>query len=106
MPASQILNCNSRERAGAVLLGLSTLLMLGNVSWVAVRLTQILTSFGSDAVGLPVAASQALLKLFRTIAFNPSALGSFGLGTLVLFLALVGIVSGLMLLHKQNVETA
>jgi hypothetical protein len=106
MPERQMQNRNPRARAGAALLGLGTLMMLGNVSWIAVRLTQLLASFGADTVGLPVAASQTLLKLFRTVAFNPAALSSFGLGILILFLALVGIVSGLMLLRKRNVGIA
>ena len=106
MPERQIVNRKPRARAGAALLGLGTLMMLGNVSWIALRLSQLLASFGADTVGLPVAASQTLLKLFRTIAFNPAALSSFGLGILILFLALVGIVSGLILLRKQTVEIA
>jgi hypothetical protein len=107
MPQRQILNRNPRARAGAALLGLGTLMMLGNVSWIAVRLTQLLASFGADTVGLPVATSQTLLKLSRTVAFNPAALGSFGLGILILFFAIAGIVSGLiLLLRKRTVEIA
>jgi hypothetical protein len=107
MPQHHNANRNTRARAGATLLGLGTLMMLGNVSWIAVRLTQLLVSFGADTVGLPVAASQTVLKLFRTVAFNPAALGSFGFGILILFIALVGIVDGLiLLLRKRTVEIA
>jgi hypothetical protein len=106
MRRRQTLNRTPRAMAGATLLSLGTLLMLGHVSWIAIRLAQLLTSFGADTVGLPVAASQTLLKLFRIAAFDPSALCMFGLGILVLFFALVGILSGLMLLRRRTVETA
>jgi uncharacterized membrane protein len=106
MPGRKTSSRTSRARAGAALLTVGSVLMLGNVSWIAVRLAQLLASFGVDTLGLPVAASQTLLKLFRTIAFDPSALFSFGFGILVLFFALVGILSGLMLLRRRTVETA
>ena len=52
------------------------------------------------------AAALAILKFFRTLAFHPAALLPFACGILVLFFALAGILSGLMLLRRRTVENA
>jgi hypothetical protein len=82
------------------------LLLFGKLGLLAAQLPQFLASTGADAMGVPVALSLSLLKLFRAIAFHPSALLPLVCGILVLSFALIGIFSGLLLLRKRTVETA
>ena len=72
----------------------------------AASLPHLLATLGIDALGAPAAVTLAILKLLRTIAFHPAALLPFAYGILVLFFALAGILSGLMLLRKRTVENA
>jgi hypothetical protein len=95
-----------RAQVGAVLLTLGLLLMFGNVSLALAGLPGFLNSLGIEAIGLPAAAALAILKFFRTLAFHPAALLPFACGILVLFFALAGILSGLMLLRRRTVENA
>jgi hypothetical protein len=97
---------NFRARVGAVLLTVGILLMVGNLGLAVAGLPQFLRSVGIEALGVPAAAALAILKFFRTIAFHPAALLPFACGILVLFFALAGILSGLMLLRKRSVENA
>jgi hypothetical protein len=92
---------------GTTLLTLGILLMLSNVGLVAANLPHFLASLGVEALGAPAAAALAVLKFFGTIAFHPAALLPFVCGILVLFLALAGILSGLILLRRnRTVENA
>jgi hypothetical protein len=95
-----------RAQAGAVLLTLGLLLMFGKVGLALAGLPGFLKSLGIEAIGLPAAAALAILKFFRTLAFHPAALLPFACGILVLFFALAGILSGLMLLRRRTVENA
>ena len=97
---------NFRARVGAVLLTVGILLMAANLGLAVAGLPQFLRSLGIEALGVPAAAALAILKFFRTIAFHPAALLPFAYGILVLFFALAGILSGLMLLRKRSVENA
>src|SRR5580692_3527566 len=97
---------NFRARVGAVLLTVGILLMAANLGLAVAGLPQFLRSLGIEALGVPAAAALAILKFFRTIAFHPAALLPFAYGILVLFFALAGILSGLMLLRKRTVENA
>jgi hypothetical protein len=97
---------NLRARAGAVLLTVGILLMVGNLGLAVAGFPHFLQSLGIDALGVPAAAALAILKFFRTIAFHPAALLPFAYGILVLFFALAGTLSGLMLLRKRSVENA
>ena len=97
---------NFRARVGSVLLTVGILLMVANLGLAVAGLPQFLHSLGIEALGAPAAAALAILKFFRTIAFHPAALLPFAYGILVLFFALAGILSGLMLLRKRSVENA
>jgi hypothetical protein len=98
---------NRRAQIGAVLLIVGILLMLTNLGLVAASLPHFLASLGVEALGAPAAAALALLKFFRTLAFHPTALLPFVCGILVVFFALAGILSGLMLLRRRRtVENA
>ncbi len=97
---------NLRARVGAVLLTVGILLMVSNLGLAVAGLSPFLQSLGIEALGLPAAAALAILKFFRTIAFHPAALLPFAYGILVLFFALAGILSGLMLLRERSVENA
>jgi hypothetical protein len=95
-----------RAKMGALLLTLGILLMAGNVGLAVAGLPQFLRSIGVEAIGIPAAAALAILKFLQAIAFHPEALLPFSYGILVLFFALAGILSGLMLLRKRTVENA
>jgi hypothetical protein len=97
---------NRRAQAGVVLLTIGFLLMFANIGVFAAGLPHFLASLGIEAIGAPAAAALALLKFFRTLAFDPAALLPFFYGILVLFFALAGILSGLMLLRRRTVENA
>jgi hypothetical protein len=97
---------NRKAQTGTVLLGLGTILMLGNLGVAAAGLPHFLASLGIDALGAPVAAALAVLRFLQAIAFHPAALLPFAYGILVLFVALAGILSGLMLLRNRSVENA
>jgi hypothetical protein len=97
---------NRGAQAGTVFLTLGVLLLLTDAGLVAASLPHLLTTIGIDALGAPAAVALALLKFFRTIAFHPAALLPFAYGILVSFLALAGILSGLILLRKGTVENA
>jgi hypothetical protein len=93
-----------RARVGMVLLTFGVLLMAGNLGLAVAGIPHLLESLGIEALGAPAAVALALLKLMRTMAFQPAALLPFVYGMLVLFFALIGILSGLMLLRKRTVE--
>jgi hypothetical protein len=97
---------NLKARIGASLITIGVLLLIGNLGLLAAGLPHFLTSLGIEALGAPSAAAMALLKLFRTLAFHPAALLPFVYGILVVFFALAGILSGLMLLRRRTVENA
>jgi hypothetical protein len=97
---------NRRALAGTALLLLGFLLLFGKLGLIAAHLPQFLASTGADAMGIPAALGLSLLKLLRALAFHPSALLPLVCGILVLFFALMGIFSGLILLRKRTVETA
>ncbi len=97
---------NRRALAGTALLLLGFLLLFGKLGLLAAQVPQFLASTGADAMGVPAALSLGLLRLFRTLAFHPSALLPLVCGILVLFFALLGIASGLILLRRRTVETA
>ncbi len=97
---------NRKVQTGTAFLTVGTLLMLGNLGVAAVGLPHFLSSLGIDAVGTPAAASLAILRFLRTIAFHPAALLPFAYGILVLFFALAGILAGLLLLRNRSVENA
>jgi hypothetical protein len=99
-------NRNLRARAGVVLVSLGSLLMFGKLGLIAVQLPRLLASLGIDIYGVRVALGLTLLRVLRTIAFDHTAIFSFGCAILVLFFALVAIVAGLTLLRKRNVEAA
>jgi hypothetical protein len=97
---------NRRAQAGIALITIGFLLMFGNLGLLAAGFPHFLASSGIEAIGAPAAAALALLKFFRTLAFHPTALLPFAYGILVLFFALAGILSGLMLLRRRTVENA
>lgn len=97
---------NRRALAGTVLLLLGFVLMFVKLGLIAAQLPQFLATSGADAMGVPAALSLSLAKLFRTLAFHPSALLPLVCGILVLSFALLGIFSGLILLRRRTVETA
>jgi hypothetical protein len=91
---------------GTTLLFLGFLLLFGKLGLIAASLPQFLASTGVEAMGAPAALSLAALKLFRALAFHPSALFPLVYGILVLSFALVGIASGLILLRRRALETS
>jgi hypothetical protein len=97
---------NPRALVGTALLMLGFLLLFGKLGLLAAELPQFLASSGADSLGVPAAVSLSLMKLFRAIAFHPSALSPLVCGILVLSVAWMGIFSGLILLRKRTVETA
>ena len=86
---------NRRAAVGTGLLLVGFLLLFGKLGLIAAQVPQFLASTGVDAMGIPAALSLSLLKVFRAIAFHPAALLPLVCGILVLFFALLGIVSGL-----------
>jgi hypothetical protein len=97
---------NRRAQLGTALVAVGILLLLTNLGLAATNLPHLLASLGVEALGAPVAAALAMLKFFRALAFHPAALLPFVYAILVVFFALAGILSGLMLLRKRNVENA
>lgn len=97
---------NRRAAMGTALLFLGFLLLFGKLGLIAAGLPQFLASTGVDAMGVPAALSLAVLKLFRALAFHPSALLPLVCGILVLSFALMGIATGLILLRKRTLETS
>jgi hypothetical protein len=106
MPQHNNSGRNRGAHAGTVFLTLGLLLLLTDAGLVAASLPHLLTTLGIGTLGAPVAVALALLKFFRTIAFHPAALLPFAYGILVSFLALAGILSGLILLRRGTVENA
>jgi hypothetical protein len=103
-------NNSSRSRSaqiGTVILTAGILLLVTNLGLAAAHLPHFLTSLGVQALGAPAAAALAILKFFRALAFHPAALLPCVYGILVLFVALAGILSGLILRHRnRSVENA
>ena len=97
---------NRRAQTGVALLTIGFLLVFANIGVLAAGLPHLLASLGIEAIGAPVAAALAILKFFRALAFHPAALLPFVYGILVLFFALAGILSGLMLLRRRTAENA
>jgi hypothetical protein len=98
---------NRRAQIGTGFLILGILLLLTHVGLVAISLPHLLTTLGVEAMGAPAAAALAIFKFFRTLAFHPAALLPFVYAILVLFGALAGILSGLILrLRNRSVENA
>ena len=95
-----------RAQAGIALLTIGLLLMVANLGVLAAGFPHFLANLGIEALGAPAAVALALLNFLRTIAFHPAALLPFAYGILVLFFALAGILSGLMLLRRRTVENA
>jgi hypothetical protein len=96
---------NRTASAGTALLALGVLLLFGKLGLLAFELPRFVATLGIDAVGIPAAVSLSVLRLFRAIAFHPAALLPLVCGILVLSFALLGIVSGFILLRKRRVET-
>jgi hypothetical protein len=98
---------NRRAQIGTAFLAVGMLLLLSNVGLAAASLPHLLASLGVESMGVPAAAALAIFKFFRTLAFHPVALLPFVYGILVLFVALAGILSGLILrLRNRSVENA
>jgi hypothetical protein len=97
---------NGKARAGAAILTLGTVLMFAMVTVAAAGLVRFLGTLGIDALGAPVAAALAALRFLQALAFHPAALLPFAYGILVLFIALAGILAGLILLRNRTVENA
>jgi hypothetical protein len=98
---------NRRAQIGSAFLTVGMLLLLSNVGLAAASLPHLLASLGVESMGAPAAAALAIFKFFRTLAFHPGALLPFVYGILVLFVALAGILSGLILrLRNRSVENA
>ena len=97
---------NRRAQLGTALLALGILMMVTNLGLAAANFPHFLASLGVEALGTPTAAALAILKFFRALAFRPAALLPVVYALLVVFFALAGILSGLMLLYKRNVESA
>jgi|ERR1035438_1349784 hypothetical protein len=96
-----------RAQIGTAILTVGILVLLTNLSLAAAHLPHFLASLGVEALGAPAAAALAALKFFRALAFHPTALLPFVYGILVLFVALAGILSGLILrLRNRSVENA
>jgi hypothetical protein len=105
MPQRKSSGSNRRAQLGTVLLTVGILLMLTNMGLAVASLLHFLGNLGVEALGAPAAAALAILKFFRTLAFHPAALLPFVYGILVVFFALAGILSGLVLLRgKRAVE--
>lgn len=105
MPQRNSSGSNRRAQIGTVLLTVGILLMLTNLSLAVASLPHFLASLGVEALGAPAAAALVILKFFRTLAFHPAALLPFVYGILVVFFALAGILSGLVMLRsKRTVE--
>jgi hypothetical protein len=97
---------NRKAPAGTALLVLGVVLLFGKLGLLAFELPRFVATLGIDALGIPAALSLSVLRLFRSIAFHPAALLPLVCGILVLSFALIGIVSGFILLRKRTVETA
>jgi hypothetical protein len=97
---------NRRAVMGTALLLMGFLLLFGKLGLIAAQVPQFLASTGADGMGVPAALSLSLLRVFRAVAFHPTALLPLVCGILVLFFALLGIASGLILLRRRTVETA
>ncbi len=81
-------------------------LMLVQAGWIAVLVGHLANSFWSGALDAGTALSLTVLRLLRTVAFDPAAVASVAGSVLVSSLALAGILGGLLLLRKQIAETA
>ena len=97
---------NHHARAGRKLLLSGTILMLTGAAATAATLPRLLANISFEVLGAPVAAALVFLRFLRAIAFHPIALLPFACGILVLFLALAGIVAGLLLLRNRTMEKA
>lgn len=98
---------NRRAQIGIALLTVGFLLIFAHLGVVAAGLPHFLASLGVEALGAPAALALAVLRFFRALAFHPAALLPFAYGILILFVAVAGILSGLMLLlRKRTVENA
>ena len=97
---------NRKAQTGRALLLSGIVLMLMGSAATASSVPHLLTTLSVDALGVPLAAAMALLRFLRTVAFHPFALFPYACGILVLFLALIGILAGLVLLRNQTVEKA
>ena len=100
---------SSRKQANwtaIALLVLGSLLMLADVSWMAISWQHVVRTFLFDTFKAPVAIGLAALKLLPTIVFDCTAVPSMAKDLLVLCFALTGILVGLILLRRQMRETA
>jgi hypothetical protein len=98
---------NLKTKAGKLLVGLGSLLLFTNLSLLAAGLPHFLANLGIEALGARAALALAVLKFLQAIAFHPDALLPLAYGILVLFIALAGILCGLMLLRRRRtVENA
>jgi uncharacterized membrane protein len=95
-----------KARTGAVLLIVGAGLMFAKLGLIAAYLPRFLATLGIDALGAPAAAGLAILRFFRALAFHPAALLPVVCAILVLFFAMLSILSGLMLLRKRSTENA
>jgi hypothetical protein len=87
-----------RTHIGLALIALCTVLILANVGVVA----NFIDTLNAQAIGVPAAASLAILRILHEAAFNPAALLPFAGGILVLFLAFAGVLFGLILLRDRT----
>jgi hypothetical protein len=96
-----------RAQIGTAILTVGMFLLLTNLGLAAAKLPHFLASLGVEGLGAPAAAALAMLKFLRAMAFHPAALLPLVCGILVLFVALAGILSGLILrLRNRSVENA
>ena len=97
---------NRRAQVGIALMIAGFLLLFGKLGLIAVQLPRLLATLGIEALGAPAALSLSLLRLSRAIAFHPATLFPLVCGILILSLAVLGILSGLILLRKRTVKQA
>jgi hypothetical protein len=105
MARNSISKRNVNSRTGVILLGISSLILLGNVGWFAIQLDRFATSFGFDAVDRPIAIVLGGLQLLRMFAFNHEMTFCVMTDILLLCVALGGILTGFSMLSRQTVET-
>ena len=106
MAGNQTSKPNGNSRTGAILLGISSLVLLANVGWFAVQLQGFASSFGFDAGDRQIAIALGVLKVLRTIAFDHVMTFCVFTDILVLCVALGGMLAGFGMLRQRTTETA
>jgi len=106
MAGMEISKPNGSKGMGVILLGISSLVLLANVGWVAIQLERFAASSGFDSADRQIAIVLGLLKIVRTIAFDHIETFCVMTDILVLCIALGGLLIGFGMLRKRTVETA